>query len=57
MARQRVGELWRGQVRLPEPLAQWVRERAAESYRSINAEFVEVVREAKNAADARKAAQ
>ncbi len=46
MASAKLSELWRGQVRLPEPLHQWVKERAESNFRSVNAEFVEVVREA-----------
>lgn len=38
--------VWRGQVRLPGPMFQWVKQRADESFRSVNAEFVEVIREA-----------
>jgi hypothetical protein len=57
MANKRDVEMWRGQVRIPEPLADWIKERAKQSYRSLNAEFVEVVREAKQAAEARNAAR
>lgn len=39
-------EVWRGQVRLPGPMIQWVRLRADMSFRSVNAEFIEVIREA-----------
>lgn len=56
MANQREVDIWRGQVRMPVPLADWVKERAKESYRSLNAELVEVVREAKLAAEGKNAA-
>lgn len=46
MATQKGTEIWRGQVRLPAPMIEWVRRRAEDSFRSVNAEFVEVVREA-----------
>jgi hypothetical protein len=43
------GRDWRGQVRLPAPLAAWVRSRAESNYRSVNQEFVELVRRMKEA--------
>lgn len=46
MATQKGPDVWRGQVRLPAPMIQWLKERAEASFRSANAEFVEVVREA-----------
>lgn len=39
-------EVWRGQVRLPMPLFEWVQERAKGNFRSVNAELLEIVREA-----------
>ena len=57
MANQKGVEVWRGQVRLPAPLAEWVKERAQDSFRSLNAEFVEVIREAKRAGEAKNAGQ
>jgi len=56
MATRKDIEIWRGQVRLPGPLAEWIKERADQSYRSLNAEFVEVIREAKHAAEKREVA-
>lgn len=38
-------EIWRGQVRMPAPMFDWVKGRAEKNYRSVNAEFVELVRE------------
>ena len=49
MNKAKRNDIWRGQVRLPEPMFQWVRERADASFRSVNAEFVEVIREAMKA--------
>ena len=40
---------WRGQVRMPTPLAEWVRERGQKNFRSLNAEMVELIRRAKEA--------
>ena len=39
-------EMWRGQVRIPMPLMKWVQQRAAENFRSVNAELLEIVHEA-----------
>lgn len=39
-------EIWRGQVRMPLPLMEWVRERAERNFRTANAELLEIVREA-----------
>lgn len=55
MALQKNVEVWRGQVRLPAPLIDWVKDRAKDSYRSLNAELVEVIREAKQSAIAKNA--
>ena len=46
MAMAKGVEVWRGQVRLPASMFQWVKRRADESFRSVNAEFIEVIREA-----------
>jgi hypothetical protein len=37
-------EVWRGQVRLPMVMAHWVKEQARDNFRSMNAEFVEILR-------------
>ena len=39
-------EIWRSQVRLPMPLFQWLKDRADLHFRSVNAEFIEMIREA-----------
>jgi hypothetical protein len=57
MATKREVEVWKGQVRMPRPLMDWVEARTKDSYRSLNAELVEVVREAKMADAARKSTQ
>jgi hypothetical protein len=57
VANMREVEVWRGQARIPGPLMDWVRERAKVSYRSLSQELVEVVREAKQAAEAKNVAQ
>lgn len=57
MANKREVDVWRGQVRIPMPLMDWVEERAKGSYRTINAEFVEVVRELKQLKEAKNVAQ
>ncbi|NDZ11466.1 hypothetical protein C7T35_01530 [Variovorax sp. WS11] len=46
MARLKV-DTWRGAIRMPLPLAQWLQARADANYRSLNAELVEMVRRAK----------
>ena len=40
-------ESWRGQIRLPMPIAEWLQARAANNYRTTNAEIVELLRRAK----------
>lgn len=37
-------DVWRGQIRIPLPLAEWVQERGQENFRSMNAEIVEILR-------------
>ena len=46
MARMKV-DTWRGQIRMPLPLAQWLQAKADSNYRTLNAELVEMVRRAK----------
>ncbi|BEP34362.1 hypothetical protein GmRootV59_13360 [Variovorax sp. V59] len=46
MARQKV-DAWRGQVRIPRPLADWLQAKAEANYRSLNAELVEMARRVK----------
>lgn len=55
MANRREVDVWRGQVRIPVPLMDWVEKRANDSYRSLNAELVEVVRELKQMNEAKNA--
>lgn len=40
-------EAWRGQIRLPLPLAEWLKDRAGRNFRTLNAELVEIARRAK----------
>ena len=40
-------DTWRGQIRLPLPLAEWLQRKADSNYRTLNAEVVEMVRRAK----------
>jgi hypothetical protein len=40
-------DAWRGAVRMPLPLAQWLQHRADSNFRSLNAELVEMVRRAR----------
>lgn len=46
MAKVKV-DTWRGQIRLPMPLAEWLQGKANANYRSLNQELVEMVRRAK----------
>lgn len=39
-------EMWRGEMRIPKPMMDWVKERAKCNFRTANAELVEIVREA-----------
>lgn len=54
MARLKV-EQWRGQVRLPIPIAEWLQVKADANYRSVNAEFVEQLRRIKESEESRQA--
>ncbi len=49
MAMKNICSFWRGQIRMPTPLAEWVRERGQKNFRSLNAEMVELIRRAKEA--------
>lgn len=40
-------EAWRGQIRMPVPLAEWLKARADSNFRTVNAELVEIARRAK----------
>jgi hypothetical protein len=41
---QQKTDSWRGQIRLPTPIANWVKERGRENFRSMNAEIIEIIR-------------
>lgn len=38
-------DVWRGQVRMPEPIIFWIKERAEKNFRSTNAEIVELLKD------------
>jgi hypothetical protein len=38
---------WRGAIRMPLPLANWLQQKADSNFRSLNAELVEMVRRAR----------
>ncbi len=40
-------DAWKGQIRMPMPIAIWLKDRAHANFRSLNAEVVELVRRAK----------
>ena len=42
-------DAWKGQIRMPMPIAIWLKKRAQDNFRSLNAEIVEVVRRAREA--------
>jgi RNAse (barnase) inhibitor barstar len=46
MTRQKT-ETWRGQVRMPLPIAEWVRAKADKNYRTMNSQVVEMLRRIK----------
>ncbi len=46
MASQEGITVWRAQVRLPQTMADFVKDRAKSNFRSMNAELVEIIREA-----------
>lgn len=48
MAYNSKAKFWRSQVRVPQPLMDWVKERTEISCRSLNSEIVEIIREAKD---------
>lgn len=39
-------EMWRGEMRIPKPMMDWVKDRARGNFRTANAELVEIIREA-----------
>lgn len=41
--------VWRGQLRMPLELADWVKSRAEQKFKSANAELVEILMKAKEA--------
>lgn len=48
---------WRGQIRMPMPLALWLQDQAQRNYRSVNMELVEVVRRYREESEAKKGVQ
>jgi len=44
-------------MRLPQPMIDWVKNRADDNFRSVNAELVELVREAMKRRETENAAQ
>lgn len=48
---QQKTDTWRGQLRIPMPLAEWARERGQKNFRSLNAEIVEILRRHKEQED------
>ncbi len=44
-------EVWRGQVRMPKPIAEWLQGQAQKNFRSINAQIVQLLNEAKTNAE------
>lgn len=48
MAMQQGTEVWRGQVRMPKVISDWIQTEAKKNFRSTNAEIVELLKEAKN---------
>lgn len=37
-------KMWRSQVRLPQPMIDWVKQQAQQNFRSVNAELAEIIR-------------
>lgn len=48
MAYNSKAKFWRSQVRVPEAIIDWVKERTEQTCRSVNSEIVEILREAKD---------
>jgi hypothetical protein len=40
-------DAWRGQIRIPRQIADWLQSKADSNFRSLNAEIVETIRRAK----------
>lgn len=45
MANTNKEKFWRAQVRIPRPMIEWVKARADDNFRSLNAEIVELIRD------------
>ena len=43
-------DIWRAQTRIPKVIADWVQDEAQKNFRSMNAEIVELLRQAKDRA-------
>lgn len=50
-------DYWRGQIRMPMPLAVWLQDQAQRNFRSLNAEIVEHVRRLKEETEKKEARQ
>lgn len=50
-------DYWRGQIRMPMPLALWLQDQAQRNFRSLNAEIVEHVRRLKQESEKKEAQQ
>lgn len=46
MATEKGVEVYRSQYRLPKPMADWLKAQATAHYRSVNAELIEIIRDA-----------
>lgn len=51
MAYNSKAKFWRSQVRIPQPLIDWIKNRTEVSCRSLNSEIVELIKEAKSRDD------
>lgn len=50
-------DYWRGQIRMPMPLAVWLQDQAQRNFRSLNAEIVEHVRRLKEETEKKESRQ
>ena len=46
---------WRGQMRIPRPIADWIQGEAQKNFRSMNAELIELLKAAKDRAEKNEA--
>lgn len=47
-------DYWRGQIRMPMPLALWLQDQAQRNFRSLNAEIVEYIRKYREEVEEKK---